>query len=309
MANTIKYGIVGAGHLGNYHAAQLNKISCVDFVGIYDVSLGRAKKLSVKHNSKAFNSINTLLSLCDAVSIATPASTHFDCIVLALEYGCHVFIEKPFTKKIQEAKKIIKIQKNKNLKIQVGHIERFNSAFLSFVALDPLPLFIESHRLCLYNNRGLDVDVILDLMIHDIDLVLLLINSDIRDIQANGSAVLTDSVDIANARLEFKNGSTVNLTASRVSLKQMRQMRVFEKKSYSVLDFQAQTINRWFVNSSGKLKEKNVFVSTTNALFEELNVFVDSIQNNSPIKVGSKEALAALAVASKIQKIIEKKNK
>ena len=306
MANDIKYGIIGAGHLGNYHAQQLLKISSVQLVGVYDISSKHGLLLAKQYKIKSFSSVESLLHACDAVSIATPASSHFLCAKLALKNNCHVFIEKPFTKNISEAKKLIQLQTSYNLKIQVGHIERFNSAFSTFIKTNPRPLFIEAHRLCLYNNRGLDVDVILDLMIHDIDLVITLINSNIKNISASGAAVLSNSIDIANARLDFENGATVNLTANRISLKQMRKMRVFEKNTYSALNFQSQTVNSWFVNRSGVIKEKDFLVVPVNALFEELNLFIVSILNNSPVAVGGKDALEALIVASKIQKIIEK---
>ena len=213
-------------------------------------------------------------------------------------------IEKPFTKSLFEARKLIKLKNSKNLKIQVGHIERFNAAFSAFIKDTPSPKFIESHRLCSFNQRGLDVDVILDLMILDIDLSLVLIKSKIKKISAYGAAILTDSIDMANARLEFCGGETVNLTASHISLKQMRQMRVFQRNSYSIIDFQEPSLNTWFVNKNGDLNAKKIPVITNNALFEELKVFIMCIQNDLPEIMGAEEALASLTIASKIQKKI-----
>ena len=209
-------------------------------LGCYDIKQTRSLDFSKKHTIKHYSSLESLLKLCDAISITTPASNHYTTTLLALKAGCNVFIEKPFTQKVVEAQKLIKLKNLYNLKMQIGHIEQFNPAFLCFLKKNPIPVFIESHRLSSFNERGLDVDVILDLMVHDIDLVLALVNSKIINIYASGSKILTNSMDIANVRLEFKNGATANLTASRISLKQMRQMRIFELNSYSVLDFQTQ---------------------------------------------------------------------
>ena len=306
MSNLINYGILGAGHLGNYHAQQLKKISGVNLVGVFDINSDSSKKLSLQYNIPSFSSAKDLVSICDAVSIATPASNHYNATALALKNNCHVFVEKPFTKNVKEASKLIDLKKTKNLKIQVGHIERFNPAFVAFKNMNPSPLFIESHRLCSYNQRGLDVDVILDLMIHDIDLILHLIQSEIKEVHAYGEAILTNSIDIANARLVFHNGQTANLTASRISLKQMRQMRVFQKKSYSVVDFQEPSLKTWFINQAGVLQNKVSSVTQANALFEELSSFIVSIQQNNPEKMGAEDAMEALLVASKIQKKIGK---
>ena len=306
MSKSINYGILGAGRLGNYHAQQLKKISGVTLVGVFDINSDNAKKLSLEHNIPTYSSAGALLADCDAVSIATPASNHYKTASLALENNCNVFIEKPFTKKVEEANKLINLKNLKNLKVQVGHIERFNPAFIAFKKTNPSPLFIESHRLCSYNQRGLDVDVILDLMIHDIDLMLFLVQSKIKEIYAYGEAILTDSIDIANARIVFYNGQTANLTASRISLKQMRQMRVFQKKSYNVIDFQKPSLSTWFINKQGLLKNKISNIASSNALFEELSSFIVSIQQDSSEIMGAEEAIAALGVASKIQEKIEK---
>jgi len=306
MTNQINYGILGAGHLGNYHAQQLQNISGVALVGVYDINPAHAKRLSQKNNIKAYPSAKSLISDCDAISITTPASNHYDSGLLALQNNCNIFVEKPFTKNIQEAQQLIKLRNTKKLKIQVGHIERFNAAFLAFTKTLPDPMFIESHRLCSFNKRGLDVDVVLDLMIHDIDLSLFLIKSKIKKISAYGSAILTDSIDMANARLEFNGGKTVNLTASRISLKQMRQMRVFQKNSYSVIDFQEPSLNTWLVNKKGGLRSKNTAVVPNNALFVELKAFINSIQKDQPETMGAEEALETLKIASKIQEKIGK---
>lgn len=306
MSKLINYGILGAGHLGNFHAQQLRNISGINLVGIYDINPEHSKKLSLTNNIPIYPSAKELLLDCDAVSVATPASNHYEAASLALNLGCNVFIEKPFTKNVEQASRLIDLKNLKKLKIQVGHIERFNSAFIAFQKSLPSPLFIESHRLSSYNQRGLDVDVILDLMIHDIDLVLLLMQSNVKEIHAYGEAILTDSIDMASARIVFGNGQTANLTASRISLKQMRQMRVFQKQSYSVIDFQKPSLNRWFINKQGLLKNQDACIAPANALFEELKSFVVSIQQGTQETMGAEEAMAALKVASKIQEKIGK---
>ena len=305
MFKNLKYGIIGAGHLGNYHAMQINEIDTASLIGIYDIVESNSLNLSKKYKTQQYLSLDKLIKDCDAVSIATPATNHFEVAKIALENNCHLFVEKPFTKTISEAQKLITLKNKKNLKIQVGHIERFNPAFIQLMNNKSNPEFIESHRLSLYNPRGTDVDVILDLMVHDIDLILKLVPSKIKNIYASGKAVLTDSVDLANSRIEFENGCTVNLTASRISLKQMRQMRIFEKRSYSLIDFNVPSLNMWKINKNKKLEEIKYKINSTNALYEELFCFVNSIQSDEKILVPAEEALLTLEIADKIQKIIE----
>ena len=305
MLKKLKYGIIGAGHLGNYHAMQINEINTASLIGIYDIVGSNSLNLSKKYKTQQYLSLDQLIKDCDAVSIATPATNHFEVAKIALENNCHLFVEKPFTKTISEAQKLIDLKNKENLKIQVGHIERFNPAFIQLKNNKSNPEFIESHRLSLYNPRGTDVDVILDLMVHDIDLILKLVPSKIKNIYASGKAVLTDSVDLANSRIEFENGCTVNLTASRISLKQMRQMRIFEKKSYSLIDFNVPSLNTWKINKNKKLEEIKYKINPTNALYEELFCFVNSIRSDEKILVPAEEALLTLEIADKIQKIIE----
>tara|TARA_X000001036_G_scaffold372100_1_gene359376 strand:+ start:256 stop:1173 length:918 start_codon:yes stop_codon:yes gene_type:complete len=305
MFKKLKYGIIGAGHLGGYHAMQINKIKLAELVGVYDILDHNSHSLAKKYNTQQYLSIEELIKDCDALSIATPATNHFEVSKIALNSNCHLFIEKPFTKTISEAKELIALRNKKNLKIQVGHIERFNAAFLQLLKNNPKPEFIECHRLSNYNPRGTDVDVILDLMVHDIDLILRLVPSKIKNIYASGKAVLTDSIDLANSRIEFDNGCTVNLTASRISLKQMRQMRLFEKKSYSMIDFSVPSLNTWEINEQKKLQETQYTLDSTNALYEELFCFINSIHANTGVAVPAEEALETLKIAEQIQKIIE----
>jgi predicted dehydrogenase len=307
MIEVLKYGIIGAGHLGNFHVQQLKNIPNVKLVGVYDLFDKNSIKLAKQYNITQYKSLNQLLEDVDVVSITTPATTHYEVTKKALTNNCHVFVEKPFTNNIKEGEELIALQKLKKLKVQVGHIERFNPAFQYYYNNNPEPIFIESHRLCAYNERGLDVDVVLDLMIHDLDLILLLIKPPIQSIHASGTSILSSSLDMVNARIQFKQNITVNLTASRISTKQMRQMRIFESSSYSVIDFQQQSLNRWVVNKNKNLQERTVKINPTNALYEELLAFIYSIQNNSLESVTTSDALEALKVACLIQDIIEKK--
>ena len=302
----INYGIIGAGHLGTYHVQQLSKIDSINLVGVYDVVRKNAKTLSQKFHIKPYDDLCGLLDLCDAISITTPASCHFEIAVEALKKNCHLFIEKPITNSFEDSKKLITLNERLKKIIQVGHIERFNSAFVGFLKTKPNPLFIESHRLSPYGERGLDVAVVLDLMIHDIDLILSCVDSDVLSINASGACVVSDLFDLANARIEFQNGCVANITASRISTKQMRQMRIFEKNSYSVLDFQNQSYNRWIMKDRKNIKQKTCSLEPVNALYEELKSFVGCITDNLNVVVNEIEASKALELAIKIQKYIEK---
>ena len=306
MFKKLKYGIIGAGHLGRYHAKQINNIKEATLVGVYDVISNKSLDLSRECNTSHFLSLESLMQECDAVSIVTPATYHFEVACAAIKQKCHLFIEKPFTKTIKEAEELIMLKNKTKHLIQVGFIERFNPAFIQFKKNNPNPDFIESHRLSTYNSRGTDVNVVLDLMIHDIDILLQIVQSRISNIYASGKAVLTSSIDLANARIEFENGCVANLTASRISLKQMRQMRVFEKNSYSMVDFNALSINKWKINKRRKLEETKYDIAQKNALYEELFSFINSIYQQDKVVVTAEEALESLKVANKIQKKIEK---
>jgi len=306
MSKTIKYGIVGAGHLGNYHAQQLKNMLGVKLVGVFDRIPEKSYSFGKLYEIKQFNKLEKLLKECDAVSITTPATAHYQNAVLALQNNCHLFIEKPFTRSLTEAQNIIRMEKTTGLKIQIGHIERFNAAFLNYLKKGPAPQFVESHRLCKYNKRGLDVDVVLDLMIHDIDILLLINPFPIKSICASGASILTTSLDMASVRVEFKNNVSANLTASRISLKQMRQMRIFATSSYNIIDFQNQSWKKWCIENKA-FKEQTIKIAPNNALYEELNLFIKSIHKDLSIKVGTRETIKALTVACQIQKIIEKK--
>lgn len=305
----IKYGVVGAGYLGGYHVEQISKFNNVDIVGVFDVVKDKAVMLSDKFNIPVCSSLNNLIDLCDAISICVPASNHYDIASVALKNNCHLFIEKPITNNLNHAKKIIEINSNKNKIIQIGHIERYNAAYTAYLKNKKQPLFIEAHRLAPFNIRGLDVPVVLDLMIHDIDLVLNMVRDDIVSIHASGTCVVSDFVDLCHARIKFKNGCVANITASRVSSKQMRKMRVFEKNTYSSLNFQTQDLQSWKINSDASINQIPIKNNVVNALYEELKSFIESISSGGFAEINEHEGYKALEIAIKIQSLIEKKTK
>ena len=326
MSKIINYGIVGTGHLGNYHVQQILNIKHINLIGCYDINVDLSKKVGLKYKIKSFNSLNELLKACDAISIATPASYHYKVAEKALKYNCHLFIEKPITNNIKDALSLISLAKQQKKLIQVGHIERFSPAYKFLIKSKVKPKFIESHRLSPFNIRGTDVNVILDLMIHDIDLIINLMEGPIKNVFANGVSHLSSSIDLANVRLEFKNGGVANLTASRLSNSSMRKMRVFSQNRYYSLNFNkhmVETYNTTSLQSNVKLNNhnyvKDVFTSNnkiiqyysnqlnaTNALYEELDAFIKSIVNSSPVMVSAQDATLALKVALEIEKKISK---
>ena len=232
-----KIGVIGAGHLGKIHINCIKEISGYDLVGFYDVNPLVASDVQQKYNIPAFENFEELLEKVDVIDIVTPTVSHFEYAKKSLEAKKHVFIEKPIVTTLEEAKELMKISNNAVVQIQIGNVERFNPAFLATRSYINEPKFIEAHRLSYYNPRGTDVPVVLDLMIHDIDILLTIIDSPIKGIYANGVPVLTQNIDIANARIEFEDGSVANLTASRISMKKMRKMRLFQQDSYISMDF------------------------------------------------------------------------
>ena len=321
--NTIQIGVIGVGHLGNFHVKRLREISGISISGIYDNNPIRTDEISNQYDVKSFSSLEKLLEISDAVSIVTPTPYHFEIAKLALDKDCHLFIEKPITDNIEHAGLLLNKAEKLNKIIQVGHIERFNPAFTVLKNLHIQPLFIEAHRLTEFNPRGNDVPVILDLMIHDLDIILSLVKSEIKDIRANGVKVVSSTVDIANARLEFENGCVANLTASRISQKVMRKMRLFQKEDYITIDFHngifeeykicnsppIEDINDQVIELIGKEKKYVLYrkpeVPKHDALKEELIHFADSIQNAQKPETDGQSAAKALGLALKIQKIID----
>jgi predicted dehydrogenase len=313
----LKVGVIGTGHLGKLHIKMFKSISNCELVGIYDSDPGQAKLASEEFEVTAAESPENLLKEVDAVSIAATTSAHYSLAKKCFDKGVHVFIEKPITATIEEAEELVDLSEKKNLNLQVGHIERFNPALVSMERYIDNPMFIQTDRLAQFNPRGTDVAVVLDLMIHDIDIILSLVKSDVVDVQANGVAVVSDHLDIANARLQFENGAVANVTASRISQKKMRKMRIFQRDSYVALDFttgiaEAYRLLPIDANVDPKLfsfgeigigdkKKKLVYEQPAqkelNALQYELQLFVDSALNYTKPVVSGVDGLRALKVA------------
>jgi len=233
----LKAGVLGAGHLGKIHLRLLEQSKNYDLLGFYDASAKQAKSIVNEFGYHLFNSVEELIDAVDVVDIVTPTFAHFEVAKQAIEAGKHVFIEKPITNTVAEAEQLIKLAKANNVKGQVGHVERFNPAYTAVANKIDDPMFIETHRLAEFNPRGTDVPVVLDLMIHDIDAILNVVHSEVKNISASGVSVISETPDIANARIEFENGCVANLTASRISLKNMRKSRFFQKDAYISVDF------------------------------------------------------------------------
>src|SRR3989339_1712357 len=321
----IKVGVIGTGHLGKIHTKLFKEVANCELIGIYDRDSECAKQIASEFKVKSFDDPNRLLDEIDAVDIVATTSAHYELVKLAFEKNKHVFVEKPITAHIWEAEELIKIAEEKKLILQVGHIERFNPALISLEKYHLDPLFVQTDRLAQFNPRGTDVAVVLDLMIHDIDIILSLIDSEVKNVSASGVAVVSDQIDIANARIEFENGAVANVTASRISQKKMRKMRMFQRDAYLSLDFNSGTTEVYrlvnpekmppnpFINFGemgiGEKKKLVVYeqpeVKEINALKLELEYFVNSIQHDKKPIVSGKDGLKALRVAEMIIKKIE----
>jgi len=318
----LKIGVVGAGHLGKIHIKCIREISEYELVGFYDLDKENAIKISQELSLKNFSSLDELIDAADVVDIVTPTISHFEIASKALRKSKHCFIEKPVTTTIKEAKNLISLANEAQAKVQVGHVERFNPAFRAVVPHFSQPMFIEAHRLAQFNPRGTDVSVVLDLMIHDIDIILSVVKSSIKNISASGVAVVSDTPDIANARIEFDNGCVANLTASRISLKNMRKSRFFQRDAYISVDFykkEASVVRLKNIEGEpdplavvielGNNKgSKQIFIEPikieeTNAIKDELKSFYDAIISNTTPLVSIDDGYQALFVA---QKIIDK---
>jgi len=321
----VRIGVLGAGHLGKIHLKLLKEIPDFEVVGFFDPDAKNAAYAEATFNIPRFNSIHKLIDACDAVDIVTPTISHYDCGRAALKKAKHIFVEKPLANTVHEAKYLMALAHEANVKAQVGHVERFNPAFLAIKDIDVQPMFIESHRLSTFNPRGTDVSVVLDLMIHDIDIVLHLVHSNVKKVSASGVKVISNQPDIANARLEFDNGCVANLTASRISMKKMRKMRLFQRDAYISVDFgenmteiltlsdakndeDAFTID---INTGDSSKKKAVRMSKpeiipVNAIKMELALFAKAIINDTETPVTIEDGYRALQVAHMILNKIEK---
>ena len=314
----LKAGVLGAGHLGKIHLKLLNKSEKYDLVGFYDPDEARAEKVQKEFGYTYFNSIERLIESVDIVDIVTPTLSHYNSAIKAITKGKHVFIEKPITSSVEEAEHIRLLVNENNLRGQVGHVERFNPAFIAVKNEISSPMFIETHRLSEFNPRGTDVPVVLDLMIHDIDIILSVVNSQVKNISASGVSVISETPDIANARIEFENGCIANLTASRISMKNMRKSRFFQKDAYISVDFlkkEAEVVkmknapkypgdfDMILKNAEGVSKQiyfETPKISPNNAILDELESFSDAIKNKTKPIVTLKDGANALRVAHQI---------
>ena len=326
--NKTRVGVLGVGHLGKLHAKLYREVPQAEIIGIYDTDLNKAKEVAKEIGVQAFESRDELLREVDAVNIVTPTSDHYESALAALENDCHLFIEKPIMAKENEAESVIEKAVSNNKLLQVGHIERFNPAVLALSDVKLNPVFIESHRLASFNPRGTDVAVILDLMIHDLDLILSLVKSEPIQIEASGVGVISKNIDIANARIQFKNGCVANVTASRISTKKMRKMRIFQPAAYISLDFVegfseiyniSNTEQKSFkdgtlafslgqidsIEGEKSIKYNKLQRTGVNPLKHELTSFVESISANIPPIVSGQEGLAALKLANQVMQKIE----
>ena len=316
----IRIGVLGAGHLGKIHLKCIREISDYELVGFYDADEKTAKQVENEFGIPHFPGIDDLIDEVDVVDIVTPTVSHFDCASRALKKARHVFIEKPVVTTPEEAKQLIVFAEEASVKVQVGHVERFNPAFLAAQPFINKPMFIESHRLAQFNPRGTDVPVILDLMIHDIDIVLSVVRSGIKKIHASGVSIVSDTPDIANARIEFDNGCVANLTSSRISMKNMRKTRFFQRDAYVAVDFLKKDVEiirifdppehvsdplAMIIDLGEKKGKKQISVEkpeipSLNAIKTELESFYQAIVNNTTPPVTINDGYDALNVAYQI---------
>lgn len=311
-----KVGVFGVGHLGKFHLNNWKEISGTELVGFYDPDDDTASEVSEKYQLPRFLDADMLIDACDAVDIVAPTTSHFELCEKVIRKGKHVFVEKPLANTMDEANQLVKLVAESGIKFQVGHVERFNPAFLAAKNIPLNPMFIEVHRLAQFNPRGAEVSVILDLMIHDIDIILSIVKSDVKSISASGVAVMTETPDIANVRIEFNNGCVANLTSSRISMKKMRKIRLFQKDSYIGIDFlnkkteviklkepQDSNVFAFDIETPGGKKTiamANPQVPEVNAIKEELTAFKNAILNNTKTAVTEMDGLMAMDVAHQI---------
>jgi predicted dehydrogenase len=303
----IRVGVVGVGHIGREHARIYSQLPGVEFAGVCDLDAQVAQKVAQRHGVKAFPTVQALAEAVDAATVATPTSTHHEIASIFLGQGRHVLIEKPITDNTAQAKALVALALEKNLVLQVGHIERFNPALAALEEKLTRPRFIEAHRLSTYPGRSTDIGVVLDLMIHDIDVVLHLVRSPIQSIDSVGTAVLSKGEDIANARIRFENGCVANLTTSRISFEKMRKIRVFQADAYLSLDYfdQSGVIYR---KIDTQIVKENIKVEKDEPLKLELSAFVECVRSRQSPRVDGKQAAEALEIAMQITEQIARQN-
>ena len=318
MKNKLKVGVLGAGHLGKIHLKLLNQSERYELVGFYDPNQEQAQKVVAEFGYTYFDTIDKLIAAVEVVDIVTPTLSHYECAMKAIAAKRHIFIEKPITNTVEEAEEIYRLLEANHLKGQVGHVERFNPAFVAAKPAIKNPMFIEVHRLAEFNPRGTDVSVVLDLMIHDIDVLLSVVHSPVKQVEASGVAVISKSPDITNARIEFENGCVANLTASRISMKNMRKSRFFQRDAYISVDFLEKKVevihmkdapenpgeyDMILQNAEGDRKQiyfEHPEVLPSNAILNELETFADAIEHNTTPMVTFQQGTEALRLAKQI---------
>ncbi|MCL5020604.1 MAG: Gfo/Idh/MocA family oxidoreductase [Bacteroidetes bacterium] len=324
MNDKVKIGVIGVGHLGQTHARLLKQVKTADLVGVFDIDRAKSDAIAGELGVKSFGSTEELMKSSEAACIVAPTSYHYELAVRLMNEGKHCFIEKPVTTTVEEAEKICALADSRNVKVQVGHIERFNPAVLALSHIKIEPMFVESHRLAQFKPRGIDVAVVLDLMVHDIDLILNFVKSPVSSIDASGVGVISDTVDIANARIKFANGAVANLTCSRISQHPMRKMRMFQRDGYISIDF-AEGVAEVYRATKPELglpaglnlgtigigeaarvvTYEQPEAPQVNSLKMELELFLQSVLDNTPTAVSPQEALKVMVVADSIVKQIE----
>nr|WP_314559474.1 Gfo/Idh/MocA family oxidoreductase [uncultured Capnocytophaga sp.] len=314
----LKAGVLGAGHLGKIHLRLLNQSNKYELVGFYDPDNTNAQKVTDEFGYKRFDSIESLIDACDMIDVVTPTLNHFACAEKIIKAGKHIFVEKPIAATVQEAEAMIALTQQYRVKGQVGHVERFNPAFTAVRDMIHNPMFIEAHRLAEFNPRGTDVPVVLDLMIHDIDVILSVVKSKVKHVSASSAMVISHSPDITNARLEFENGCVANITASRISMKNMRKSRFFQKDAYISVDFlekkvevvkmkeapqQPGDFDMILQNAEGERRQiyfEYPEIHNNNAILDELESFADAIAHNTTPMVTLEQGTEALRIAKQI---------
>jgi len=328
----VKIGVVGVGHLGDHHSRIISHLPEAELIGVVDIDHEKAQRAAGKYNTRYFEKLEDLLAETDAINLVVPTTVHYPLALMILERGKNLLIEKPITETVPQAEEIINLARRRNLILQVGHIERFNPVFKTVDKYRPEPKFIESHRLAQFNPRGTDVAVILDLMIHDLDLILNLVKSPLKQIEAAGVGVIAESEDICNARLTFENGCVANVTASRISARALRKMRLFQKDSYISLDFLTKTVEVYRLVEVERLseeeKEKKTVVGNIpvgkvgktviyerpevedrDMLTAEIKSFINSVKTKTPPVVSGEDGKRALEVALEIKEKAEEHKK
>jgi len=301
----VRVGVIGVGYLGRHHARIYSELENAELVGVTDIDNHRSEEIAKTYGCRAFSNHADIIKICDALSIVTPTATHHDIAMDCLRAGKDILIEKPITEDLDEARDIVGEAERSNRILQVGHLERYNPAIAAAVEMIKEPRFIESERLSPFLGRGTDVDVTLDLMIHDLDIVMSITKSRIKEIKAIGEAVLTGKIDVAKVWLEFENGCKALITASRLAPEKQRKLRVFQKDAYISVDYQSQEVRRYYKTASD-ISFDVIKTGNKEPLKEELRDFIHCVENREKPRVSGIEAMDALEVALRITEILKK---